>query len=90
MGDLENTGTIPPDLNPASKPAAKTAQKPAPKPVAKKIKPLTGHDPKNRHVYLKQTGEKFEVTKPATGFSFSGSEKQAKEVYNQQLSCSHN
>lgn len=90
MGEFENNSPIPPDLTPAPKPAAKPAQKPAPKPAAKKIKPLTGHDPKNRHVYLKQTGEKFEVTKPDTGFSFTGSEKQAKEVYNQQLSCSHN
>jgi hypothetical protein len=69
------------------KAAAKTAVK-SQKPKA--FKPLLGHDPKNRLVHLAKKGEKFEVSKPATGFKFTGAEKKAKEVYEHQLSCSHN
>lgn len=50
----------------------------------------TGFDPKNRKVSLIKAGESFTVKKPATNFLFKGKEKEAKEIYEFQISCSHN
>jgi hypothetical protein len=51
---------------------------------------IIGHDPKNREVVLIQKGEKFTVTKMDTGFTFTGTEKKATEVFKHQINCSHN
>ena len=70
-----------------------SSKTPAPRPSKKEgtpFKKVTGHDPKNRHVHLEKQGEKFKVTKPATGFKFIGPEKEAKKVFEHQKSCSHN
>ena len=49
-----------------------------------------GYDPKNRAVLVFQFGTDFKVTKPDTGFDFTGTEAEYKEVFEHQVSCSQN
>jgi hypothetical protein len=85
----ETSNKLPAAKAPVKKPAVKKA-KGTTNNKGTKVKPTIGHDPKNRHVYLEKKGEKFKVSKPATGFVFEGSEKKAKEAFEHQKLCSHN
>lgn len=51
---------------------------------------MTGYDPKNRIVEASFNGEIYKVTKPDTGFEFTGTSEQCKEVFEHQISCSQN
>jgi hypothetical protein len=64
---------------------SETQTTPQAKPAVK-----TGSDPKNRLVHLSKKGDKYTVTKEGTGFSFTGTERKAKEVFKHQINCSHN
>jgi hypothetical protein len=90
--DNNDAGSIPAKKETTNKIGNKTkagGNKSVTKPQ-QKLSGKVGHDPKNREVTLTQKGEKFTVTKPSTGFTFTGTEKKAKEVYKHQLNCSHN
>lgn len=86
IGNDSNLGSQDPAKNIPLKLAVKVPVKPAVKIPVNQV----GYDPKNRAVTLIQKGEKFSVTKVATRFTFTGTEKKATEMFKHQINCSHN